>query len=138
MDTRRMTRLSLLLAACLVGIWQGGCAHKPQYHGQRGLIGTYRAGTLSAILPAEARVPTVVAAGEQMFRDRGYTIVESNATEDAGRIIARPPRYSSYPRMFMSVDLVESGTEVRFTYEPLGNEEVCRASLDALLRRLGM
>ncbi|MFZ4574710.1 MAG: hypothetical protein ACOYN0_09955 [Phycisphaerales bacterium] len=138
MNAQRMTRLSLVLVGCLVGLWQGGCAAREQYQGQRGLVGTYRGGTLTAVLPPETRVPAVVAAAEAMFKDRGYAVAQSSSTEDAGRVIARPPRYSSYPRMFMAVDLVENGTRVQFTYEPLGNEEVCRASLDALLKRLGM
>ena len=135
------TRSTLILALALpvlIGSWLGGCATRTQYQGERGLVGSYRAGTLSSVLPADVRVPAIMAAADAMFRDRGYTIVESSSTEDSGRMIARPPRYSSYPRMFMRVDVVERGTQVQFTYEPLPNEEVCRASLDALLRKLGM
>lgn len=136
---RPLSTLALAAAApILIGSWLGGCQARTQYQGERGLVGSYRGGTLSSVLPADVRVPAVMAAAEAMFRDRGYTIVESNSTEDAGRLIARPPRYSSYPRMFMSVDVVPGGTRVQFTYEPISNEEVCRASLDALLRRLGM
>jgi hypothetical protein len=125
-----------LLGAAICTV--GACRPKYQYQGERGIVGTYSGGTLSANLPEGIRVPTIVAAAESMFRDRGYTIVESSSTEDAGQVIARPPRFSTFPRMEMTVQVASVGTTVLFSYRPVGNQELSRASLDALLRRLGL
>ena len=115
-----------------------GCAGKQAYQGSGSTVATYQGSTLSAILPAEHRVPTVLAAAEQALRDRGYTIVSNASTEDAGTLIARPPRYNTYPRMQIQAMVVGAGTRIELGYQPFGNEEVCRATLDAILARLGL
>jgi hypothetical protein len=125
-----------ILVATLCGLT--ACRSSDRYHGSEGIVATYRTGTLSAVLPPEVQVPQASAAAEKIFRDRGYTIVEQSGTEDAMKIVARPPRYSSFPRMVTTISNVGSGTRVAFTYEPLPNEEVCRATLEAVLMELGL
>mgnify|MGYP000154714598 CR=1 FL=1 len=115
-----------------------GCAPNEAYQGDSSVLASYKGGNLSAVIGAEHRVPAVLAAAEQALRDRGYTIVSNLSTEDAGTLIARPPRYNTFPRLMVRAGVVPGGTRIELEYQPLGNEEVCRATLDATLKRLGL
>lgn len=128
--------LVVVVATALCGLT--ACQPREQYQGSQGLVATYRTGTLSVVLPPEVQVPQATAAAEKVFRDRGYTIEDQSGTEESMRIVARPPRYSSSPRMVTRISNVGSGTRMAFSYEPLPNEEVCRATLEAVLRELGL
>jgi len=131
-------RMSAGVVFAVVLVAGAGCAARQAYQGESGVVASYRAGTLSAVIGSEHRVPTVLAAAEQALRDRGYTIVSNASTEDAGVLIARPPRYNTYPRLEVAANVVPGGTRILLSYKPIGNEEVCRATLDATLTRLGL
>ena len=130
--------LALTLVALSTGIILNGCQGRQAYQGSGETIATYKGSTLSAVIGAEHRVPTVLAAAEQAMRDRGYTIVSNASTDDAGTLIARPPRYNTFPRLMIFASVVSGGTKIELSYQPIGNEEVCRAALDATLKRLGL
>lgn len=134
-------RSSSLVSVCMlavIGMWSGACATTKTSATAPGEVHTSTGGTVSTVLPSNLQMATVMAAAEEMFRDRGYAIVESNFTDEQGRLVARPPRYSSFPRMNMNANSTESGIRVEFDYVPLPNREVCRASLQALLEKLGL
>ncbi|MFN9993835.1 MAG: hypothetical protein ACK54H_10855 [Phycisphaerales bacterium] len=134
-------RSSSIVSLCvlsLVGLWSGACATTKTAATNPGEVHTSTGGTVSAVMPASVTMQMLMTAAEEMFRDRGYAIVESNYTEDGGRLIARPPRYSSYPRMNMNATMKDSGILVEFDYVPLPNREVCRASMQALREKLGV
>jgi hypothetical protein len=99
---------------------------------------TYRGWTLTTNLPAEARVPAVVAAAEQTLRARGYTITTSDSTEEVGEIIAHPPRTTNLPRIVIASSRGVSSTTVDMRVEPFGDQELCRSVLDGMLQRMGM
>jgi hypothetical protein len=116
-----------------------GCA-KPQVatQGSRGIEATYSLGTLKATLPMEATVPAVIAAADQSARARGYTVVTSTATDDRGRLVCRPPRSDSFPRVVVVAFRMSTGTKVTIEMQPMGDQDLCRSMLDAMLQQLGM
>src|SRR5262245_36128212 len=99
---------------------------------------TYRGWTLTTNLPAEARVPAVVAAAEQTLRARGYTITTSDSTEEEGEVVAHPPRTNNLPRIVIASARGVSSTTVDMRVEPFGDQELCRSVLDGMLQRMGM
>ena len=126
---------ALLLSAATTLI---GCGTQSKVHGETETKAIYSGRTLTARLPAEARVPAVVAAADETFRARGYTVVRSSATEEVGEIIARPPRYNNYPRIVIDMDRATTATVVSLRYEPFGDEDLCRSILDGVLQRMGL
>ncbi|MDX2130460.1 MAG: hypothetical protein SFY69_00215 [Planctomycetota bacterium] len=139
--TARAIASRLAATACAVSIVAGalgGCSPAVKSHGQSGLEATYSARTLSAVLPASARIPAVVAAAEDTVRARGYAVVRADATEELGTLVARPPRTSDYPVLELTADLVPNGTRVRLVVKPFGDQEMSRSILDGTLQRLGM
>lgn len=123
----------LALSAVLVG----GCQAEQRAQGTSGVMASYRIPTLSVQLPAEVRVPAVIAAADEECRSRGYSVASSSATEDAGRLVARPPRTSDYPEAIVEASTLGQGTRVEITVRPLGDQEWSRSLLDGILRRLG-
>lgn len=116
-----------------------GCKAQQRAQGERGLVASYSGFTLSADLPAEARVPAIIAATEQTVRARGYTVDAIETTEEAGRLIARPPRTNDpYPRLVVNVSASGDASRITLTYQPLGDQELCRSVLDGVLQRLGL
>lgn len=125
---------TLLLAACLTG-----CKAQHTSVGRDGeVLATYKGTTLSANLPAEARVPAVMAAAEQVLRGRGYAIDQRRATEETGKLIARPPRSSDFPRLVIEASAQGDRTFIELSFEPFGDQNLCRGVLDGILQRLGM
>lgn len=126
---------SLLSGALLLG----GCA-RPMVatQGRSAITATYSFPTLSALLPPEARVPAVIAAAEDAMRARGYSIGDSTATDEMGKVIGRPPSTSSIPYAAVSAKRVWGGTRVEVEWQPLGDEAVCRSILDGILQRLDL
>jgi len=115
-----------------------GCASERVPRGASGVESTYKLTTMSALAPDTARVPAVIAAAEAVVRARGYTVVRSESTEEAGRLIARPPRYKDYPRVVLEARRMGGGTRVTVQVEPFGDRELSGSILDATLRRLGL
>src|SRR5436190_3457265 len=128
----------LLLPALLIG-----CSSQTKTQGSnQDMVATYHASyrgwTLTTNLPAEARVPAVVAAAEQTLRARGYTITTSDSTEEQGEIVAHPPSTNNFPRIVIASARGVSSTTVDMRVEPFGDQELCRSVLDGMLQRMGM
>lgn len=125
-----------LLAAGLVML--AGCERQYSLHGnsEDRIVAAYRGRTLSADLPPRAEPAAVLAAAEQVFRGRGYTIVEHRSTKDEGMIAATPPGKATMPRMFVRAAPSKFGTLVELSYEPFGDERLSRSVLDGILERL--
>jgi len=130
--------LAICALTCLSLLAGVGCQSTPISMRAGTQTANYMGTTLSTRLPAETRVPSVIAATEQAMLARGYTIVESASTEEAGSIVGRPPRYNTLPRMVVEAARRGDGVDLSLRYEPFGDREVCTAMLDAILRRLGM
>lgn len=129
------------LVACVLmlsGALLGGCQSTAKEKPVRGVSATYSYPTLSAVLPEGARVPSVLAAAEDTLRSRGYAIATSQTTEEAGKVIARPPRTSSYPTVTVRSERVEMGTRVMVSVSPIGDSDLSSSVLDGVLQRMGM
>jgi hypothetical protein len=107
-------------------------------HGASGITAAYAGRTLSAVLPPEIAVPAAVAAMEQTFRSRGYTIAKSTATGEQGQLLARPPRTTTFPEVEVLVTSVVGGTRVAISNKPWGDEGLARSLMDSMLQRLGL
>jgi NAD/NADP transhydrogenase beta subunit len=106
--------------------------------GESRLEAAYAGRTLSAVLPPEVAVPAAVAAMEQTFRSRGYSIEKSTATGELGVVIARPPRTTTIPEVEAIITSVVGGTRIAITNKPWGDEALGRSLLDGVLQRLGL
>lgn len=138
MKTAATRTLACLFVASLA-LAGAGCKAQVRPQGERGIEATYSMTTLSTTLPEAARVPAVIAAAEQTVRARGYTVDASEATEDAGRLIARPPRTNdAYPRLVVTAHAAAGETRVEIKYQPLGDQDLSRSVLDGILTRLGL
>lgn len=115
-----------------------GCNRYPQMQGQTGVVAVYRYPTLTADVPETTRVPAVIAAAEETFRARGYSVLQSSSTEESGLVQALPPRTGDYPRLTVVAVRVPSGTQIRISQEPYGSQELSRSLLDGVLARLGL
>lgn len=116
-----------------------GCAKPvPTSHGASGINATYAGRVLRADLPSGTRVPSVAAAAENAMRDRGYTIVRSETTEDNALIVGRPPRYSTGMEMVVTIATRGEGAEITLRYGTFGERSTSAAMLDAILARLGL
>ncbi len=137
----QLARLALAttLAGALVAPLSA-CNQAPRRmaHGTTGITAAYSAGTLSAVLPPEVAVPAAVAAMEQTFRSRGYSIAKSTATGEQGLILARPPRTTTFPEVEVIITSVIGGTRVAISNKPWGDEGLSRSLMDSMLQRLGL
>jgi hypothetical protein len=116
-----------------------GCRNTaPTRVGERDVVAIHRGNTLTADVPGPVNVMSFVAAAEETFRARGYSIRESDSTADSGYLVAIPPRTNDLPRMVVRARPQGSGIRTSFSYQPFGDEELGRTSLDAILKRLGM
>lgn len=123
--------LTLLLAAC-------ASKPVPLPQGRSMIMATYSAGELETTLPDAARVQAVMAAADQTFAARAYSIRSREATDEFGKIVALPPRSSGYPRVIVTAQRVASGTRVVVEHSPWGDEASCRSMLDGILERLAL
>ena len=114
------------------------CSPEAKVQGNQDTVATYHGMTLRANLPAESRVPAVIAAAEETLRARGYSITTSDSTEEKGEIIAHPPRYNNFPRILIESSRGVSSTVVDLRVEPFGDQDLCRSVLDGMLQRMGM
>ncbi|GJQ29923.1 MAG: hypothetical protein HBSAPP03_18070 [Phycisphaerae bacterium] len=121
------------LAACL-----GACHPTAQQHGSTRITAAYRLPTLRATLPESARVPAVITAAEQTVRTRGYSVESVEVTEEAGKLVVRPPRTNDLPKIVIQSHVEARATRVTLTVWPVGDEELARSVLDGTLQRLGL
>jgi hypothetical protein len=131
-------RMSVVALSMMVAL--GACASKtmPLPQGRSMVMATYSAGELVTTLPEAARVGAVIAAADQTFAARAYSVQRREVTEESGKIIALPPRSSGFPRVIVTAQRVANGTRVVVEHSPWGEEAVCRSTLDGILERLGL
>jgi hypothetical protein len=110
----------------------------PVSQGQTNVMATYEYPSLSAVLPAQARVPAVIAAAESTVRARGYAVLDHASAEELGKVVARPPRTSDFPTVRIDAYRVFQGTKVVITFSPWGDNASSRSLLDGILQRLGL
>lgn len=130
-------QIGMLIGMVVVG-GLAGCRPVAKSQGAQGISATYHGRTLTTVLPAEARVPAVIAAAEETVRARGYSVEKSTATEEIGTLIARPPRTGDFPELNLEARAVSGGTQINITVRPLGDQEMSRSILDGVLQRMGM
>lgn len=129
----------------IAGVTGGGCQSRYAWQGDPGgrVLAAYSGRTLSTELPDDVRVPAIIAAGEAALLSRGYSIVTRSATIDTGRVVGRRADgglagYVGFDRVIVSSKQSARGTRIWVVAEPLGDETLSRALLDAILVRLGM
>jgi hypothetical protein len=139
---RHVGQNSGMLALCagilVTGLILGGCQSTPSTHGKDGVQAVYSAGTLTGTIPEPTTTQQVMAAADQMFRDRGYSILESATTDDQGRIVGVPPRDSMTPRVTIQARTTAGGVRVDVSVSPFGSQDLSSSMFDGLLRRLGL
>jgi hypothetical protein len=122
--------MALLLAGC--------SGPQVREHGAHGVTASFSRRTLSSLLPEQVRVPAAIAAAEETFRARGYTIVSAESTEEVGRVEARPPRTTDWPSVTFAARRMPLGTQVHVTVYPWGDQDLSRSILDGTLQKLGL
>lgn len=129
------TAIVAIAAAALSGV---ACSTHSRQQGQTRITAAYRMPTLTATLPESARVPAVIAAAEETVRVRWYSVSSNAATEEAGRLVVRPPRTNDLPMLVIESRAEAHATRVTLTVWPNGDEELARSVLDGALQRLGL
>lgn len=133
------SKLCLLLAAAGLMLWSAtGCAPQVVRHGDTRIPASFSGRTLSARLPAEIRVPEVMAAFTSVLDERGYSVQSSTVTAENGHIVAHAPRFDNFPRVNIRAQQATTATVVTLTNEPFGDQEQCRSLLAAALAKLGL
>jgi hypothetical protein len=123
----------------MVALSLTACSPQVKSHGtQQDVTATYSGTTLSTNLPANARVPAVLAAADETLRARGYAVQRSAATEEKGEIVANAPRYNDFPRVVFRASRGVNATHVEVNVQPFGDQELSRSLLDGVLQRLGL
>ncbi|MEM7755340.1 MAG: hypothetical protein AAF297_06860 [Planctomycetota bacterium] len=142
MDRRRQPTLRFAFCGLTVGlavvltVATVGCAQG--WQGRSPIRASLFAQGLRSALPAETPVPAVVAAAEDVLAERGLVIAESSASEDFGRVIARP-NFEGYPReVTVRVSRTLNTTEVRIAAGVGEGAAVERDILERMLTRLGL
>jgi hypothetical protein len=125
-----------VVLACATVVF-GGCRASVREQGETGITASYWGRTLTAELPDRVRPPAVVSAASTALEARGYSVAESSATAESGRVWAVPPDAGYFDGALVTADLSKRGTRVKVRMEPLGDEAKSRAVLDAVLVRLG-
>jgi len=121
----------------MAGAMLVGCQSDPPKFGDN-TESRYSGRTLTTRLPESVRVPAAMAALDDVLRDRGYTIIETSVTEDKGRVVARAPRYNSYPRIVIEANQTATSCVVEMRNEPFGDREQVERLMGALLGKLGV
>lgn len=117
----------------------GGCQGREQVQAGGRVVGVYKFGSLRAVLPETVTVPMATAAAQAAVREHGYTVESVTDTADRGRVVARSPKSTDFPRLVIGSGLTDDRrTMVELSYQPLGEEQVCREVLDRMLKQLGL
>lgn len=115
-------------------------ACNPTYrtHGQSNIVARYSGIELTADLPSSVSVNAALAAAEEQFRDQGYSILSSTATEMGGEVVGLAPRANDYPRATVKVAAGDGVTKVAIWKSPINEEALCRGILTRMCRKLGL
>ncbi|USN99263.1 MAG: hypothetical protein H6810_00880 [Phycisphaeraceae bacterium] len=135
---RRVGRLAALFGLC-VGL--AACSAPPPrvgWQGQTPVLASYAAGVLSTELPMGVGVHSTIAAARMTLERRGYTITATEATDDTGRVVARPGDPALMRKITITARLRTTGTSVSIRTDPGGNEQYERDVLERMLTLLGL
>ncbi|MEI7658558.1 MAG: hypothetical protein WCK33_10880 [Phycisphaerae bacterium] len=113
------------------------CSHSVYPYGER-VEANYSGRTLTVRLDPSVRVPRVMAALDEVLRDRGYSVASTTATEEAGEMIARGPRVITYPRVVINARQTSTACVVSMRNEPFGDKDQVEQMMRALLVKLGI
>lgn len=138
MKTRRHARLFAAAALFAALFAAPGCEPSIRTQGAAAVRASYSYPSLETDLPDASRAPAVIAAAESTMRARGYSITKSIATEEGGTVAGLPPRSSDYPNVEIVATRTTTGTHVKISITPFGDEELSRSLLDGILTRLGL
>ncbi len=127
----------LVLASGVMMATLVGCK-APVYRYGETIEARYAHRTLTARLPETVRVPAAIAAMDEVLRDRGYTVLETSVTEDAGLVVARAPRFNNFPRLVIEVRQTASACVVSMRNDPFGDQDQAEQMMRALITRLGL
>ena len=135
----RHVRSGLVWCGILLGSLAplASCSRPALSYGER-VEASYRGRTLTVRLDESVRVPRVLAAIDEVLRDRGYSVVSSTAAEEAGEVIARGPRAVTYPRLVLSARQTGTACVVSIRNEPFGDKDQVEQMMRALLAKLGV
>lgn len=127
--------LLLALALCFVG---SGCQTTYSSHllGEQRVVAKYTGRSLFAEVPSTVRVPAVIAAADEVARARGYTVLKTESTEEAGMISSVPPAKDSIQQVIVHANTGDHGTVIQVTYSPFPDRQLCESIFDAILARL--
>lgn len=115
----------------------GACSSDPvPVGGKPGTQAVYSVRTLEATLDS-VPVEAAAAAAQAALRDRGYTIRSSSATPDRARIVAVPFDASLLEQVVVSASGAGGSSRLRIRVDPLGDQALSHAIMDAILARLG-
>jgi hypothetical protein len=129
---------SRLLATGLVLLAAAGCNPTYRTHGTTNIVGRYTGVELMADLPGTISVSAALAAAEEQFRDQGYSILRSSATDQSGEVVALPPRTNDFPRATVKITAGDGVTKVSIWKSPINEEALCRGILTRICRKLGL
>ena len=137
MDRRRpATLIVLALAAALTATLSPGCSVGWE---RRSPIRASSFGQgLTSALPGETPVPAVIAAARDVLSERGYVVTEASATQDHGRVLARPGYEGLARETTVTVRRTLNTTEVRVASGTGVGVAVERDVLEQMLTRLGL
>lgn len=114
-----------------------GCA-SPVYRFGEKVQAEYSLRTLTVRLPETVQVPQLMAAMQQVLRDRGYTVSESNATAESGTIVTTGPRVTTYPRVVIEARQTADACVVTLRNEPFGDQDQVEQLMRAAIEKLGL
>lgn len=136
-----MRSLACSVSAWVVGIGlvagATGCSSPVYRFGER-VQAEYAGRTLTVRLPETVQVPQVMAAMQQVLRDRGYTVEESSSTAELGTIITKGPRVITYPRVVIEARQTADACVVSLRNEPFGDQDQVEQLMRAALEKLGV
>ena len=137
-DRSALVRISLA-AGLLVGLVAPltACSRPVYPYGER-VEANYSGRTLTVRLDETVRVPRVMAAIDEVLRDRGYSVVSTTSTEEDGEVVARSPRVVTYPRLVIRARQSSTACVVSMRNEPFGDKDQVEQMMRALLTKLGV
>ena len=126
--------------AAAAWVWMCGCAGPAVEVGQTGVKASSTLGTVTATLPAQLPVLTIVAAAESALRAQGLTVLWKTSSEAGGELAAeqRAGGGNGMERVRVWVETLSAGPGLSVRVEPFGDEPRARVMMEAMLVELGM
>lgn len=115
----------------------GGCQSAGVQGRERDQQATFSVRSLRTELPPEVEIAAVAAAGEAMFRARGYSIREKSVTRTEACLIGNTPKDGWLDQTVFRAYVTPGGTGMTIRIDPWGDEATSRTLMDDVLARLG-